>query len=64
MNYKVLKKVIKAAERTRDADSASAQKEAFFRSLDSEVEKVNAFYLLKEAALRDRMAYLTVLNYF
>jgi len=41
MNYKGLKKIIKKAERTSD----SAESQAFFYSLDRELEKVS-FLLL------------------
>ncbi|BFZ59929.1 phosphate system positive regulatory protein pho81 [Saitoella coloradoensis] len=55
INYKALKKIIKSLEDSSGPTSLQENKGTFFFKLERELEKVNAFYLQKEADLRLRL---------
>ena len=60
MNYKGLKKIIKAARKSREAASVQAQRDQFFSVLDAELDKVSRFYVKKEEEAKARLAFLRV----
>lgn len=60
INYKSLKKVIKAARTTREPESVQTQRDKFFSSLDAELAKVSTFYVVKQSEARARLAFLRV----